>query len=205
MSSLTLGAVQIRRKQLLAGLIAIIAVVVLFVRSYWIEHGAVHEAIEDGGLFLILVCVLGRAWATLYIGGRKIDELVREGPYSIVRNPLYLFSFIGVFGIGAGAGSITMGLILFAVSYVVFRWVVAHEETFLVQKYGQAYACYMREVPRFIPDFHLWRDVPTLTVTPSLVVRAALETSLFFVAFPGFEAVEWLQSLGVFATPIVLP
>ncbi|MDP2620970.1 MAG: isoprenylcysteine carboxylmethyltransferase family protein [Hyphomicrobiales bacterium] len=205
MSTLTLRAVQIRRKQLLAGLVAIIAVAVLFIRSYWIEAGAVHEAIEDTGLFLILFCILGRAWSTLYIGGRKINELVREGPYSIVRNPLYLFSFIGIVGIGAGAGSVVMGLILFAISYVVFRWVVAHEEAFLAQKYEEDYARYLREVPRFIPDFRRWHDIKNITVTPRLVVRATLEASLFFLAYPVFEAIEWLQSLGVFATPIILP
>lgn len=205
MNSLPLDAVQSRRKLLLAGLVAIIAVAVLFIRSYWSGAGTVHEAIEEAGLVLILVCVLGRAWATLYIGGRKKRELVREGPYSITRNPLYLFSFIGVIGIGAGAGSIAMALVLPAISYVVFRWVVAHEEAFLAARYGADYARYMREVPRFMPDFRLWHDVKKITVTPKVVVRTTLEACLFFLAYPAFELVEWLQSAGIFATPIVLP
>jgi protein-S-isoprenylcysteine O-methyltransferase Ste14 len=205
MSALTLRAVQIRRKQLLAGLIAIIAVAVLFIRSYWIEDGTVHEAIEHAGLFLILFCVLGRAWSTLYIGGRKKRELVREGPYSITRNPLYLFSFIGIVGIGAGAGSIAMAMILPAISYVVFRWVVAHEEAFLAATYGAVYARYVREVPRFIPDFRRWHDVKKISVTPRVVVRTTLEACLFFLAYPAFETIERLQSAGIFATPFVLP
>ena len=41
---------------------------------------------------MILICILGRTWATLYIGGQKQRELVTKGPYSVVRNPLYLFT-----------------------------------------------------------------------------------------------------------------
>jgi protein-S-isoprenylcysteine O-methyltransferase Ste14 len=205
MSSVTLSTIQLRRKQMLAVLVALIAICVLFIRSYWAEGGAVHEAVEDAGLVLILVCVLGRAWSTLYIGGRKKAELVREGPYSISRNPLYLFSFIGVAGLGAGAGSVTLALILLGITYVVFRWVVAHEEAFLSAAHGEAYARYLKEVPRFVPDFRLWHDVDKIDVTPRLVVRTTLEASLFFLAYPVFETIEWLQEAGLLITPIVLP
>jgi hypothetical protein len=83
--------------------------------------------------------------------------------------------------------------------------VVKHEEAFLTATYGAAYARYVRDVPRFIPDFSRWHDVKKITVTPRLVVRTALEACLFFLAYPAFEAIEWLQSAGIFATPIVLP
>ena len=38
--------------------------------------------IEWAGIVLIVACILGRTWASLYIGGRKIDALVMDGPYS---------------------------------------------------------------------------------------------------------------------------
>lgn len=205
MNSLALSAVQIRRKQVLAGLIALIVLAVLFIRSSWDQGGPAHEGIEDAGLVLIFVCVLGRAWSTLYIGGRKKESLVREGPYSISRNPLYLFSFIGVAGIGAGAGSVTLALFLLILTYIVFRWVVMHEEGFLMKAHGEAYARYVREVPRFLPDLRRWHDVDRIDVTPRLVVRTTLEASLFFLAYPAFETIEWLQQLGILATPISLP
>lgn len=205
MSSVTLSTIQFRRKQMLAALVVMLAICMLFIRSYWAEGGPAHEAIEDAGLVLILVCVLGRAWSTLYIGGRKKAELVREGPYSICRNPLYLFSFIGVAGLGAGAGSITLAVILLAITYGVFRWVVTHEEAFLSGAHGEAYARYLKEVPRFFPDFRLWHDVEKIDVTPRLVVRTTLEASLFFLAYPVFETIEWLQQAGLLITPVVLP
>lgn len=205
MTGLTIQGVQSRRKQILLALVVLIAVALLFVGSYWEEGGPVHEAIENLGLVLIFVCVLGRAWSTIYIGGRKKFHLVREGPYSISRNPLYLFSFLGVVGLGAMSGTILLGLLLLLPAYLVFRWVVAREEAHLLAAHGEAFSRYMSEVPRFLPDLRRWHDVERIEVTPRLVVRTALEACLFFIAYPVFEIVEWLQSSGYVATPVLLP
>ena len=70
----------------------------LFVGSAWTED--VHETIEVAGLALIVVGIAGRIWCTLYIGGRKASEIVASGPYSISRNPLYVFSSIAAGGAG---------------------------------------------------------------------------------------------------------
>ncbi len=35
---------------------------------------ALHELIEWAGIVLIVLCILGRTWASRYIGGRKIEE-----------------------------------------------------------------------------------------------------------------------------------
>jgi protein-S-isoprenylcysteine O-methyltransferase Ste14 len=48
---------------------------------------------------------LGRTWCSLDISGRKKRELVTVGPYALVRNPLYIFTLLEAFGIGAQSGS----------------------------------------------------------------------------------------------------
>lgn len=57
--------------------------------------------LETISLLLIVIATVGRStWSSLYISGDKEHRAVCEGPYAILRNPLYMFSFVGVFGLG---------------------------------------------------------------------------------------------------------
>lgn len=60
--------------------------------------GYTGEVLEQIGMILIVLGVIGRFWATLYIGGHKNKDVITDGPYSICRHPLYLFSSIAVLG-----------------------------------------------------------------------------------------------------------
>ena len=77
--------------------------------SAWSLHHAVHEAIEEAGALLIGACIVGRVFCTLYIGGGKNAQLVRHGPYSVARNPLYVFSLAGATGVGLSSASLVVG------------------------------------------------------------------------------------------------
>ena len=110
----TCRRLQRKRKQVLALGVAVWLLLLLFTQSRWRTAAPhLHALIEIAGLVLILVCILGRTWCTLYIGGLKKRELVTAGPYSVVRNPLYVFTSIGTAGIGAQTGS-SLVAILFA-------------------------------------------------------------------------------------------
>jgi len=84
--SAALGLVQQNRKRAIGLALAAALAVLPFLRSQ--PAGSLHEAVEGAGLALIAAAIVGRAWCTLYIGGRKLHELVTAGPYSISRNPL---------------------------------------------------------------------------------------------------------------------
>lgn len=103
-------SVQRWRKHVLRMLFVVFMAVVLFSQSLRLPGTPVHEALEMAGMAMIAVAVLGRTWSSLYIGGRKNAELVQFGPYSLMRNPLYTFSFIGAAGIGLQLGSALFGL-----------------------------------------------------------------------------------------------
>ena len=62
-------------------------------------------AAELAGFAAVMTAVLGRVWCALYIAGRKNAELCQDGPYSFVRNPLYVFSFVGAVGVAVWAAS----------------------------------------------------------------------------------------------------
>jgi protein-S-isoprenylcysteine O-methyltransferase Ste14 len=192
-----LQSVQRIRKRVLAGGLLIYFGLAAVSHSSALLPADLHEVLEGFGLFCMAVAVLGRGWSALYIGGRKKTTLVRSGPYSIMRNPLYSFTFIGVFGAGLEFGGMTLAVFGLVLSWLVFWLVVQQEERFLLESYGASYRRYMGEVPRFLPRFSEWQDEAKLEVRPALVVRTVLEASLLLLAWPLFELVEWLQGDGL--------
>lgn len=86
------------------------------------------EVGELVGLVLLAVACCGRIWSLVFVIGKKNAQLVTEGPYSAVRNPLYVFSFIGAVGFGLAAGNPTLALVVAALFAAYYRGVVRHEE-----------------------------------------------------------------------------
>lgn len=164
-----------------------------------------HEMIEWLGIVLIVICILGRTWSSLYIGGRKIEEFVQTGPYSVMRNPLYFFSFIGAAGVGMQVGSVTLGLICAVLAWLVFHVVVLQEEQVLAARYGKSYRDYLTRVPRFLPSPSLWHDEPTLTIRPPRVLMTFADALVFLLAVPLAEFFEHLQDTGVIPVLLRLP
>lgn len=200
-SSFDLQAVQRLRKiaVLAVGLLLIGAT--LFTQSFGGTDGRWHESMEQLGLAAIVVAIVGRAWCSLYIGGRKRAEIVDRGPYSLSRNPLYVFSFIGAFGIGAQTGQITAAALFVVVGWLIFRTTVRKEEAWLMDRFGEVYAAYVRRTPRFWPQFKAWRDEEELTIRPAFFLLTLRDGLAFLVAIPLFEMIDmgqaegWLQVL----------
>ncbi len=197
--------VQIVRKIALGAAIALGTMASVVSRSSHPNGSTWHETITGVGLALIGVCVLGRVWVSLYIGGRKNAELIDIGPYSVVRNPLYLFSIIGAAGAGAQFGSLTMAVMATLVSSAVLQVVVRQEERLLASRYGSGYGAYIKAVPRFLPNPRLWHDVPTITVAPLRVILTFVDASLFLLAVPVAWAAHRFQKLGVLPILMDLP
>ena len=193
--------VQLWRKYILAAGLAVMLAWTATVRAVpYLEH-----PVEHLGLVSILACILGRAWCSLYIGGRKKQEIVDVGPYSISRNPLYVFSFLGAFGVGAQTGSLVVAVVFAAAAYGVFRVVVGREEAFLVQAFGPPYEAYVSSTPRFLPNLSLWRDADVLSIRPVFFLRTVRDGLVFLLAVPVSESLELLQRVGGFTSLFQLP
>ena len=160
---------------------------------------------EAAGLALILACIAGRCWCTLYIGGRKGAELVDIGPYSLCRNPLYVFSFLGAAGVGAQTGSLTVALVFTLAAWVVFRITVSREEGFLKGALGEPYAQYLTTTPRFLPLPWLWKGQDVLEVKPRRVALTFFDGLTFLLAIPLAEGVEALQNHQILPVLLRLP
>jgi protein-S-isoprenylcysteine O-methyltransferase Ste14 len=88
-------------------------------------------------------------------------ELVVQGPYRYVRNPMYLGAALAMFGewVRVPSGPFATYIVFWFAAVGVL--VVAYEEPTLSANFGESYARYTREVPRWIPRFDWGRKRPS--------------------------------------------
>lgn len=155
-----------------------------------------------GVLFLIgCVCVglamIGRMWCAQYIAGYKNDVLVREGPYSMCRNPLYFFSFLGAVGVGLCTESLSLTVLLVLIFAVMYAPVIHAEEVKLIRYFGDDYLRYLKEVPRFFPKPALYHEPQEYVVKPKVFRHAARDVFWFVAAVGILECLEGMQDAGI--------
>jgi hypothetical protein len=148
------------------------------------------------GLFLLTICSIGRLWALLYISGYKKLELITEGPYSMVRHPLYVFSLIGAIGIGLASENILVlaALVIFYLLYYPLTILV--EEKKLVDKFDQAYLDYIKRTPRFIPKLSLYKGSAQYQINADVYVKKMVLGMWFIWIFIILHIIEMLQQSG---------
>jgi protein-S-isoprenylcysteine O-methyltransferase Ste14 len=134
-------------------------------------------AIEALAWLTFLAGAAFRMWATLYIGARKGRQLVCDGPYSVCRNPLYLGTILMACSFGLFLESLTLLVAVGCCTAFGLCVAIPSEERSLTRKFGESYARYCREVPRFWPAFHLLRTPEVLEVH-----LAGLESELWRAA-----------------------
>ena len=149
------------------------------------------------GLVLLATAAFGRVWCLVFVAGRKNNVVVGEGPYSMVRNPLYVFSFIGAIGFGLAVNNPLLALVLAVGFGLYYTFVVRGEERFLSSEFGTAYQDYCARTPRWFPNFSLYQQPETLTVPPRKIGEAVLDAMWFIWAFVLWQLIEVLRSAGV--------
>lgn len=152
------------------------------------------------GCALVGIAIVGRLWCAQYIAGYKDNTLVREGPYSMCRNPLYFFSFLGTIGVGLCTESLALTAFLIVCFGLLYRSIIHTEETKLIRIFGEPYADYLREVPRFLPNPHLFHEPRLYEVVPGVFRHAAGDALWFVVAIGVMEFIEALQDTGLLPT-----
>lgn len=192
-----LQRIQFQRRIVLAAIMLGTVFLLPFVCAVWLHSAPLfHAQIEHVGIFLIFIAIFGRTWCALHIGGLKKATIVETGPYSVVRNPLYLFTIVGAAGIGAQTSSLVVTMACALMTWVVFAVVVRKEEAFLKAKFGAAYVDYFERVPRFLPRWDGYKGVPQLTIHMRVVQRTFIESCYFLIAIPGFDMIELAREYG---------
>jgi protein-S-isoprenylcysteine O-methyltransferase Ste14 len=108
-----------------------------------------------------IVCAVAgawmRTWGSAYLGvdvmsdaKMRADEVVADGPYAHLRNPLYVGGWLNTLALALlmpPSGAIFTIAVLSALqAYTILR-----EEAFLRAKLGEPYVAYCARVPRFLP------------------------------------------------------
>ncbi|MCL4675122.1 MAG: isoprenylcysteine carboxylmethyltransferase family protein [Pararhodobacter sp.] len=170
--------------------------IIFFTESAWEANEVLHTALEMIGALTIVAAVLGRFWAILYIGGRKNDEVVQIGPYSMCRHPLYFSSTLGVVGFGLMLGSFTLAAALGIVTFVILSQTAKREERFLRVEFAPTYDEYARRVPMIWPRWSQFHS-PTEVTFNTHTLRTNLADAMGFLALiPVAEVIESLHEAG---------
>ena len=127
-------------------------------RAYTLDITS-HESLQMsivGFIFVVFGC-FGRIWASLYIEGNKTKKLITDGPFSMVRNPLYFFSLIVLIGFcfALKAVFLPLGLLLIFIFFHVPT--IANEEKKLLRIHGESFQEYFKKTPRLIPNILLYK------------------------------------------------
>ena len=94
------------------------------------------------GFILVTLGGFGRLWASLYVEGFKTKRLITEGPYSMVRNPLYFFTIIILLGYCCVVKSIPIAIALLAGFSLLHIPAIINEEKKLLSKHDHLYKEY---------------------------------------------------------------
>jgi protein-S-isoprenylcysteine O-methyltransferase Ste14 len=154
-----------------------------------------------------------RVWGTAYLGTatvfnaemkagaeNKSGQVLADGPYRFMRNPLYVGSFLSIVALAIlmpPSGAV-VSLLLLAV--FLLRLILG-EEAFLKPQLGAPYATYLRAVPRILPS--LRPRVPAGGQTPRWGL--ALVGELFPLGvFLSFAALSWQYDSGMLIRAVLI-
>jgi len=87
----------------------------------------------------------------------RADVLNTTGMYSVCRNPLYLGNFLAIFGLVLAFQNIWFAALSVLAYSLYIERVIAAEEEYLVEKYGQQYREWAERTPLIIPRPSLWK------------------------------------------------
>ncbi len=184
---------------------ALLAVVIL-VSSDGRREGTIPDlALETVAYVLLTACAIGRIWCSAYMAGNKRKRLVIAGPYSLMRNPLYFFSFLGFIGAGLVLGSWAIAAAL-GLFFIATHWpTILAEERRLQGLFGAQFDHYCAKVPRFFPRSLKTTKLERADFSPPLFDAAVRDCALIMSVYVIAQGLEWSHVHEVLPVLIHLP
>lgn len=186
-------------------LLGFIALTIVLSAPVWNPRPVTSVAVDLAAFILVLIATFGRLWALSYISGHKTRDLITQGPYSAMRNPLYFFSLAGAIGIGILTKSILfLGSLLLAFA-IYYPLVIRAEERHLEQIHGEDFRRYKTRVPAFMPRFSAYSEPVEYPVNARYFKRAFFSVMWFPIIFILFLFLERLHTAGVLPVLMRIP
>ncbi len=159
---------------------------------FWLE-----DELYDVACLLLIAVGLGIRIMTLgrvprgtsgrNVENQKANTLNTTGMYSVVRNPLYLGNFFVGIGVSAVAQSWWCSLIVALLFCIYYERIIAAEEAFLRNRFGDDYINWAKRTPAFFPNFRSWIR-PSLPFSLRTVLKR--EHATFLGATLSFGAMD---------------
>jgi len=197
----------IKKKRILLSriLVVLITAIFLFTDHSWQDKFYHFLLFQSLGGLLVGICILGRLWSALYIAGNKTKNLICEGPYSMVRNPLYFFSFFGAIGLGLATENLLIIGLIVILFIIYYPFVIMGEEKKLIEVHGEEFLKYMKHVPRFIPNPFKLNEPEFYSVNVKKYKIAFIDAMGFFSIYIAVQIVNILHAAKVIPTYLSIP
>ena len=107
--------------------------------------------IPCGVILLVLSGYLARTGLSIVFGEeRKKPGVIRKSVFNAIRHPVYLSEILLYLGLLMLSISLTAGVV-WVVAIGFLHYISRHEERLLLERFGDEYEQYMRDVPMWIP------------------------------------------------------
>jgi protein-S-isoprenylcysteine O-methyltransferase Ste14 len=192
------------RLRVTVALLAVVVALVSVSERGW-ATGLAGVAMQLAALACIACAALGRVWSSVFIAGFKDETLVRTGPYSALRHPLYALSLLASLGIGLATRSLAITLAVVAILGVIHAAAARREDAVLEGRHGAAFEDYRRSVRPFWPRPSTYEVPERLEIRPRVLWKAFLDAGSLLGYFALLVLADALQRAGVTPTWLSLP
>ncbi len=116
--------------------------------------------LELAGLLITALGVAFAIWARAHLGAnwsavvsiRADHELIRTGPYRLIRHPIYTGMILAAIGTALVIGEVR-GLLATAICLAAFYLKASNEERWLAHEFGEKFEAHTRDTGMFLPKF----------------------------------------------------
>jgi S-adenosylmethionine-diacylglycerol 3-amino-3-carboxypropyl transferase len=159
--------------------------------------------------FIMVLVSLLRMWSGSILSSEivmkfrvRTDKLSKDGPYQLVRNPIYLADWIAIFVFSLFLPPI--GIIMPVLFYIHYVRLIAYEENSLLKEYKDDYIDYINNVPRLLPGIRsIYRFISELK-NFNINYDGFRHNATYVLFIPGFIAAAYGNSF-IYAIIIGLP